>query len=311
MIKFNKPGFWDKKEISFFSAVLFPFTLIVLFYIFFKKTFLKPVSFKIPVICVGNIYLGGTGKTPTSILIAKELSNLGYKAVILRKFYKSHSDEYNLIKYNYNNLIISEARSVGIIEAEKKGFDAVILDDGLQDYKIRKKLNIVCFNQNQHVGNGFVLPAGPLREKLDSLKNANIILIIGSKDEHFEKKILKINSNIEIYYSYYSPLNIDKFKNKKLLALAGIANPENFFLLLEKNKLNICEKIVFPDHYKFTKNEIQNIIRSAKLKGLEVIMTEKDFFKVNNFGLSDLNYLKVSLNIINKQNLINKIKKYL
>ena len=105
MIKFNKPRFWDKKEVSFFSAMLFPFTLIVLFYIFFKKNFLKPLSFKIPVICVGNIYLGGTGKTPMSILIAKELSNLGYKTVILRKFYKSHSDEYNLIKYNYNDLI--------------------------------------------------------------------------------------------------------------------------------------------------------------------------------------------------------------
>ena len=90
----------------------------------------------------------------------------------------------------------------------------------------------------------------------------------------------------ELLYLNYKMITaiINKFKNKKLFAIAGIAHPENFFQILEKNKLKVEKKLIFPDHYKFTKNEIQNIIRNAKLKGLEVIMTEKDFFKVNNFA---------------------------
>ena len=309
MIKFKKPKFWDKKHISFFSLIFFPLSLITLLVIFFKKIFSGNVSFKIPIICIGNVYIGGTGKTPTSILIAKEISNLGFKPVILRKYYKDHDDEYDEIRNNFDNLIINHDRSSGIREAEKKSYSPVILDDGLQDYKVKKDLNIVCFNGNQLIGNGFVFPAGPLRETLSIIKDVNIILINGEKNLSFEKKLLKINTNLEIYYSKYKPINIDNFKNNKYLALAGIANPENFFELLAENDIEVKKKITFPDHYKFTKKEIINIINNAEKENLKIIMTEKDYFKVNKFGLSNLNYLKVSLEIYNKEKLFNKIKK--
>ena len=84
------------------------------------------------------------------------------------------------------------------------------------------------------IGNGLILPSGPLRESLSSLKNAEIIIINGEKVKNFEEKILNINNELEIFYSYYEPLNIEKFRNKKLLALAGIGNPKNFFHLIEK-----------------------------------------------------------------------------
>ena len=103
-------------------------------------------------------------------------------------------------------------------------------------------------------------------------------------------------------------MNINEFKNKKLLALAGIGNPENFFQLLEKNNLNIQEKLIFPDHYRFTKNEIENIVNKAKKKKLEIVMTEKDFFKIKDFNLKNINYLKISLEINNKEKLIQIIK---
>ena len=133
-------------------------------------------------------------------------------------------------------------------------------------------------------------------------------MINGNKSTSFEQKILKINKNLEIFYSYYKPLNINEFKNKKLLALAGIGNPENFFQLLEKNNLNIQEKLIFPDHYRFTKNEIENIVNKAKKKKLEIVMTEKDFFKIKDFNLKNINYLKISLEINNKEKLIQIIK---
>ena len=188
MLKFNKPKFWDKKKVSFFSLILFPFTLLTLLVIFFKKSFTTTKKYNIPIICVGNIYIGGTGKTPTSILIAKELLNYGIPSVILRKYYKDQEDEYKQIKNNFSNLIINKKRDAGIKDAISKGHKLVILDDGLQDYKIYKNLNIVCFNSGQLIGNGLVLPSGPLRENLNALKNTNIVIINGEKNISFRRK---------------------------------------------------------------------------------------------------------------------------
>lgn len=306
MIKINKPKFWDRK-IGLISILFFPLSLIVIFFTFLKKKITKTRGFKIPVICVGNIYLGGTGKTPTSILLANELSKLGKKPLILRKYYKNHNDEYSLIKNYFKNLIISKNRIEGLKEAEKSNFDIVILDDGLQDYKIKKNLSIVCFNNNQLIGNGMVLPSGPLRENLSILKNVEIVIINGSKNINFENKILNINKKLEIFYSFYKPINLDQFKNKKLLALAAIGNPENFFQLVEKNNLKIFKKKIFPDHYQFSKAEMQNILREAEMENYQVIMTEKDYYKINHYKLKKINYLRVSLEIYNKEKLFKKI----
>ena len=308
-MKLNKPKFWDQKKISLISILLFPLSLITLLVVFFKKKFLFIKNFRTPIICVGNIYIGGTGKTPTSILLGKELLNQGLKSVIIRKYYKNHQDEYNQIRSSFKNLIINKNRYDGIKEAEKNDYDIVILDDGLQDYRIKKNLGIVCFNENQLIGNGLVIPAGPLRENLNALKNVGIVLINGNKNTHFEEKLLKINKKLEIYYSYYKPENLEIFKNQNLLVLAGIANPENFFQLLEKYNLKVEEKLVFPDHYRFSESEIQKIVQEADRKKLKIIMTEKDFFKINNFKIRKIDYLRVSLQIYDKEKLINKIKK--
>ena len=302
-----KPKFWDKK-IGFISILLIPLSLTFLFLIFLKKKFTKTRMFKIPIICVGNIYVGGTGKTPVSVVLANEFSKLGKEPVILRKYYESHKDEYNLIKNSFKNLIVNKSRIDALKELEKSNYDFVILDDGLQDYKIKKNLKIVCFNQNQLIGNGLVLPAGPLRENLSTLKEANIVIINGKKDKNFEDKILEINKKLEIFYSSYKPTNINQFKNKKLMAIAGIGNPENFFQLIEKNNLQITKKLIYPDHYKFSKNEIQNIINEAENKNWQIIMTEKDYFKIKDYKINKINYLKVMLVIDNKEKLISKIK---
>ena len=308
-MKLNKPKYWDKKN-SFFSILLFPVSLIVLAFISIKKKITKSINFNIPIVCIGNIYIGGTGKTPTSIYLTRELFKLGKKPAILRKYYKGHKDEHLLIKTKIKSLILCQNRSDGIREAENLGFDLVILDDGLQDYKIKKNLNIVCFNQNQLIGNGLIIPSGPLRESLNALKDANIILINGEKDNDFEEKLLNINKDLEFFYSFFKPKNIDKFKNKKLLAIAGIGNPENFFKLLNQYNLNIEKKLIFPDHYEFTKAEIKNIIEDAKNKGLQIIMTEKDYFKIKDFNEPEIKYLEVSLEIKQKEKFIKKISQF-
>ena len=307
-MKLNKPKFWDERH-WLIPILLLPLTFITLIYIFLKKKFINSRRFKINIICIGNLYIGGTGKTPTSIVLANELSKLKKNPVILKKFYKNQLDEQNLIKEKFNSLILSKNRIKGIIEAEEKSFDTVIMDDGFQDYSIKKNFNIICFNQNQRVGNGFVIPSGPLRESLRSLKKVDVILINGDKNIEFENKLLNVNKNLKIFYSSYVPKNINEFRNKRLIALAGIGNPNNFFNLLEKNNLIIEKKLIYPDHYEFTEADIKYITDLSEENNYHIIMTEKDYYKINIPKNKNFKFLETSLEITNKEKLINLILK--
>ena len=307
-MKLFKPKFWKSNK-NFFTVLLIPLSLITWIYIILKKTFIQKVKFNIPVICVGNIFIGGTGKTPLSIHIARKLSENGKNPAIVRKYYKSHKDEHKMIISYYNKLILNLNRSKGIYEALEKGYDAVILDDGFQDYKIKKNLSIICFNSNQLIGNGYLFPSGPLRESLGSLRNANILIINGDRSLDFEQKILKIQKDLKIYYSNYKPLNIQEFKNKKLLVISGIGNPENFFKILKDNQMNIEKKMVYPDHYEFTKNEMLKITEYAKKNNFQIVMTEKDYYKIKDFSLENIKYLKVKLEIEKEEEFIKNVMK--
>ena len=307
-MKFNKPKFWDR-EISIYAIILYPFTILVHLVIFIKKKISRYSASKLPIVCIGNIYIGGTGKTPLTIFIANKLKNLGKRPVIVRKFYKEHNDEYGLIKDKFEDFILNTSRIKSIREAENSKYDCVILDDGFQDLSIHKNFNIICFNGDQLIGNGMVLPSGPLRDNLNSLKSAHVIIINGERDVNFENKILKINSDLEFFYSRYKPTNAEEFIDKKLLAIAGIGNPDNFFKLLIKNNLNIEKKIVYPDHYVFTKNEILNIVNEANSKNYQIIMTEKDYYKIKDFNISEIKYLKINLEINQSEKFIKKILK--
>ena len=226
----------------------------------------------------------------------------------MRSHHSNHEDEYHLIRNSFKDLILNQNRVDAIKSAEKLNYDILILDDGLQDYRIKKSLSIACFNSNQLIGNGMIFPAGPLREKLSALEEVDIVLINGEKNTNFEKKILKINKKLEIFYSSYRAVNIDKFRNKKLLAVAGIGNPENFFKLLESNNLKIEKKLIFPDHYKFSKEEILKIVDEANKNHYKILMTEKDYYKIKNFKIDTIEYLKISIKIENQEKLIAKIR---
>ena len=304
-MKLYKPKFWDHK--NFISLSLFPVSLMIQLVILLKKKFTKVSSFKIPIVCIGNIYVGGTGKTPLSILVSKELSKIGKKPVIIRKYYKEHMDEHSMIKENFNHLILNSDRTSAIQEAQNNNFDTAILDDGFQDYKIKKDLSIICFNSNFE-GNDFVIPAGPLRENLNSIKNAQIMVINGYKNLKFEKKILEINNNIDIYYSKYKAINYAKFSQKELLVITGIGNPENFLELLNSHKLKIAKKYIFPDHYTFSKEELNNFKSEAKKNGYQIICTEKDYHRIKKHSVDEIDFLRVELVLDKKETLIKKIQ---
>ena len=301
-----KPNFWQSKK-NLITIFLLPFSFFIKIIVKLKKKITTAKKFKIPIICVGNIFVGGTGKTPTSIYIANSLKKLGKKPVIIKKFYKNQKDEQDLIRKYFDNLLTDKSRIDGILKAERHNYDIAILDDGFQDYKINKDFNLICFNQNQLIGNGHVFPAGPLRESLDSIKDSEVVLINGVKDHSFEKKLLNINKNLKIFYSNYKISNAQKIKNKNLFALAGIGNPENFFNLLEKYKFNLVKKFIFPDHYQFTKNDLIEIIKESKKNNCQVVATEKDYYRIKDFNLSEIEYIKIDLEINNYKELIKEI----
>tara|TARA_B100001093_G_C26804123_1_gene1004729 strand:+ start:39 stop:968 length:930 start_codon:yes stop_codon:yes gene_type:complete len=305
-MKFFKPKFWNNKN-SIISLIFLPISIILQLLINVKKKFIKEVKFEIPIICVGNIYVGGTGKTPLSILIAKELINRKKNPAIIKKLYSNHSDEHNLIKADLNCLFLNSKRSAAIHDAVNNGYDVAVLDDGFQDFSIKKDLNILCFNNNQLIGNGMTLPSGPLRENLNALKRSQIVIINGNKNLIFEKKILEISNKIKIFYSNYVPLNIEQFKNKKIFAFAGIGNPENFFKLLKENGINVMKEVSFPDHYQFNDQEIKEIIDESKKNNYEIVTTEKDFFRIKNCDLLNIKYIKNELKINDKNNFLNLI----
>jgi tetraacyldisaccharide 4'-kinase len=309
-MKLKKPLFWNKNN-NLFSFILFPFSILIQLLFFFKSIFLKTKKISIPVICVGNIYLGGTGKTPLSIEIVRILKKFNMSPVLVKKFYTDQFDEIDLINSKNIEIIKNSSRYKALKEAEERGFKSIVLDDGFQDHSIYKDLSILCFNETQLIGNGFTIPAGPLREPLSALRRSEIILINGKKNEDFENKIKSINNEINIFYSKYIAQNSHKFLNKNILAFAGIGNPENFFNLLKENNINVEKKISFPDHYNYSKKELDKLLKISKENNLKLLTTEKDFFRIKHFNITDIDYLTIKLEIINKELFEKELKKHL
>ena len=291
-----KPVFWSEK--NFLSLLLYPLTVLTFLINLIKKFSVKK-KFSIKTICIGNICVGGTGKTPLSIKIDKILKKK-YKTVFVKKKYSDQSDEQSLLRSN-GNLICTNYRDNGLKIAQKLKYDVAIMDDGLQEKSIKYDLTIACFNTSEGIGNGLLLPAGPLRENISAIKNYDAIFLNGEKKN---KKLFlllkKINNNLKIFEGKYVPLNIKNFnRNKKFIIFSGLGNPEEYERTLKKYKFKIKEKFVFPDHHKFSNSEIKKIKKIAKNNKLEIITTEKDYFRLNNKNKKNIKFLKVNLQIKN------------
>ena len=226
----------------------------------------------------------------------------------VRKKYDSFQDEVELQK-NRGLVCQNKKRIKAVKEAVQNKANVAILDDGFQDFSINKNLSIVCFNENQWIGNGLTIPSGPLRENLSALKRANCVIINGKKNFDIESKIFSHNKEVKIFYTRHKPQNIDEFKNKKITVFAGIGNPENFFNLLRDNNLNVIEEIRFPDHYNYSEKELENLINKAKVNKAILLTTEKDYFRISRSYQQNINYLKIEVEIENRNQFIDEIKK--
>ena len=310
-MRLKKPKFWDYKKPNILSYLLLPFTLPVVlnnFYLTLKKN--KKIDTRIKKICVGNIYVGGTAKTPLTIKIYDILKKLNFKAATIKKFYKGHIDEQKILA-DKTKLFCFKNREKAMNEAIKESVDIAIFDDGLQDSSINYDLEFVCFNSIKWIGNGLLIPAGPLREKINSISKYNAIFLSGNENDNSHLKILikKYNNNIHIFESNYKPTNIDQFDiNQNYIIFSGIGNPESFKEILLKNKLNIVKEIIFPDHHKYTQKEIDDIIVHAKNLNAKILTTEKDYVKIDKKNSNDIRFLKIDIEIKDEEKLINYLK---
>ncbi len=303
-MKFVKPLFWQSKNII--SILLYPFSLFVLIINELKELSSKK-KFLIKTICVGNTYLGGTGKTSLAIEI-QSLLKKRIRTVFIKKNYANQLDEINLLKTK-GDLISKDSREEALYQAQKKKYELAILDDGLQQKNIDYNLKIICFNAKNGFGNNYLIPAGPLRESINKIKNYDIAFINGDKkNNNLYLKLKSINKKLQIFEGQYKPTNLKTFDlKKKYLMFCGIGNPHEFEKTLVKNKFLIKEKIIYPDHYKIS-NEILNKLKlKAKKENLSLVTTEKDFFRLDKSQKKNIKFLKISLKIRD----INKFKKLL
>lgn len=247
---------------------------------------------KIPVICIGNITAGGTGKTPTAVTIAKLLQKHGKKpffvsrgyggtlqGVLLRKdgpFVAKEVGDEPLILAQTAPVAIHPNRFNAALIAMHHGADCIIMDDGFQNPTLYKDISLLVIDGGFGLGNMRPVPSGPLREDLTAgLSRASAVLIIGEDKTDIESKI----KSLPIIKAQIQPI-MPHIGNKNIIAFAGIGRPEKFYTSLRDCGFKLINAHDFPDHHFYSQNELEKIIKEAKEKGAEIYTTSKDMVKI-------------------------------
>ena len=261
------------------------------------------------VISIGNITLGGTGKTPFVQMLARELQEKGHRIAILTRGYKG-GDEACLLGENLPDIpiLVGRNRVRNARRAkEKYNVDTIILDDGFQHWRLFRDLDIVLIDTKNPFGNNHLIPRGILREPVNSLKRADIIVLtkIDLKEENIPlilERIKESNPKAKIFKAIYQPENfidvskgrypLPFIKDKPICLLCGIADPDSFESTLNNLRAKIILKFIFPDHYEYKKKDVDKIINSCLEKSIEIIVTtEKDNIRLERFHEKLKSYL--------------------
>jgi len=305
-MKLKKPKFWDLKTPNILAFLLWP--LSIFFRIIAKlKKGKKIKSKKIKTICLGNIYIGGTGKTSLAIKFKEILDKNNIKTCFIKKFYSDQIDEQRLLE-KHGKLFTNKLRINALNQAISENYEVAIFDDGLQDSHVDYDLNFVCFNNLNWIGNGFIIPAGPLREDIKNLKYYDNVFLNGNNEnlENIKKQIKNLNPKINIYESKYFILNSKNFnKNDNYLAFSGIGNHQTFVNMLIKEKFNILENLEFPDHYIYNDNDLDKIFMKSNKLNAKIITTEKDYLRIDQSKSENIGFIKSEVKIIEENKIIN------
>ncbi len=308
----KKPVFWDQKKINFLTYILFPFTFIIRINNFITRFLPKKKFDQVKTICIGNIYLGGTGKTPTSLKLYQLLKAKKYSVTIGKKYYLNQKDEQILLE-NKSNFISAKNRKEIIKLAIEKDHEIIIFDDGLQERMFDFDIKFVCFDSKIWLGNGHLIPSGPLRENINSLKKYDGVFLKNTNENtnliNIISEIKKINSRIKIFISKVKIKNISKFNlSDNFFIFSGIGNSTSFKEILVNNRFNIIREKIFPDHYEYKDNDLYKILEISKKNNLKIITTEKDYIKIPNHLKNEINFVEIDLKIDEEEKLIKFIE---
>jgi tetraacyldisaccharide 4'-kinase len=293
------PDFWRRRNGA--AILLAPLGMLYGLSVALKARFARPFDAGLPVICVGNLTAGGSGKTPVAIAIAERLRAKGHKPFFLTRGYggsergpamavRAHSaaqmgDE-ALLLARAAPTIVARDRAAGARLAKEKGATVLVMDDGHQNFALRKNLSLVVVDAETGFGNGFQIPAGPLREPVaQGLARANAVILMGSGMPDlggFSRPVLRAHLKVDG----------EAFAGKTVFAFAGIGRPEKFVASLEDSGAEVVGSCFFPDHHPYTEEEIVQL--KAIAGQAQLVTTEKDFVRLTVADREGIRLLKAA-----------------
>lgn len=311
--KQNSENHWYRRSFTLLTILLLPFSwlfrlIVFIRYYFYHFNFKKKIQFDVPVIVVGNLTVGGTGKTPFVIWLLETLQKKGYRPGIVSRGVGGKKcrepcwvdetanpaevgDEALLLtKRTHCPMVACIDRVAAVQELlNKTNCNIVISDDGLQHYRMGRNIEIVIVDGRREFGNKQMLPAGPLREPLSRLRSVDLIVVNGASQLPYEKMVLQG----DVLFSVLTPhekKSLTSLHGQTVHAIAGIGNPERFFSSLRKYNIQVIEHI-FPDHYLYKRDDIYFT------DNLPIVMTEKDAVKCVTLGDRRHWYLPVNAHL--------------
>ncbi len=311
---------------NFIGLCLLPFSMVFNDIVRFRRYLyrmglLKKHKLSVPVIIVGNITVGGTGKTPLTIYIVEQFKRLGYIPGVIARGYGGESEQWPIMVFKDSNptvvgdepLVIARHSECPIavgpdrianakLLLEKTDCNVIISDDGLQHYRLERDIEIIVIDGERRFGNGYSLPSGPLREAISRIREVDFLVCNGGNAESDEYLMVVQGAKaINLLSGDQQPLSY--FENKACHAMAGIGNPRRFFSLLDDAGISY-QRHVFSDHHDFTQEDFHFENSS------EILMTEKDAVKCVAFAQKNYWYIPVNATLPKKftENLVQKLE---
>lgn len=296
MVSEAPPFWWEKSGWQAWALAPFSFVYGKVAGRTMKKA--KRASVPVAVICIGNFTVGGAGKTPTAIAIARAAIDKGLKPGFLSRGYGGTLDVTTLVDANHHRsvdvgdeplllareamTVISRRRVEGAKRLVAEGVDLIIMDDGFQSARLTLDYALVVIDTQRGIGNGHLVPGGPVRAPLDEqMRQLSAILKVGSGSAADTIVRTTARAGKPVFVSSIQPRPQPGFEGKRVLAYAGIADPNKFYRTVEELGGQIVSKRSFPDHHHFSDEEIRDLLDEANRLDLLPVTTAKDAVRLN------------------------------
>ena len=292
---------WYNKKFKLFVILLSPLSLLWICLVYIRRLYyfftgqLKSNKF---VICIGNITVGGGGKTPVVIALVKKLQDKKLKAVIIKKNYQSNNKDivllshhnyqvYNAFQYGDEAVLLSKYADVLLTNNWKDGFkflensdyDIIVMDDGLQNNSVYKDYSVLVVDYKIRFGNGFLLPVGPLRTFLNNTLNKVCAVLLLNTNSSF-KGIINHKCIEQAQFRYI----IKNLNSNRVIGFCGLAVPSKFLDTLKSNNLEVIDFIIFKDHHRYSMYDIDYLNDLSKKNNAQLICTVKDLVKLKDYA---------------------------